>query len=69
MEINTVGQLKNLIKDLDDDFKLDINIMTLVPPEELIKSPYPWSREDGRIEFHDIGYSDKVICFGVFKKN
>jgi len=65
MKLNTIGQLKKL----DDDFKLEINIMNEVSEEELINSryPYPWLKEDGYIEYHDTGYSDRVVCFGVYK--
>lgn len=70
MEIKTIGQLRKVIDHLDDDFRLEIRIMTEIPKEELVKSmyPYPWRHEDGKLEFHDIGYSDKVICFGVHKE-
>lgn len=69
-KINTIGQLKELIKNIDDNFKLEIDIMNLIPDEQLIQMsyPYPWSREDAYIEYHDTGYSDKVVCFGVYRK-
>jgi hypothetical protein len=69
MKIETIGQLKKLISSMDDDFKLEINIMTEIPEEELINSryPYPWRKIDGYIEYHDTGYSDKVVCFGIYQ--
>ena len=70
MEIKTIGQLKDIIKRFDDDFKLEVDIMIEIPEEELIKSrwPYPWRKEDGRLEFNDVGYSENVVCFGVYRK-
>lgn len=69
-KIETIGQLRELIKNMDDDFKLEVDIMTLIPDEDLAQMiyPYPWIREDAYIEYHDTGYSDKVVCFGVYKK-
>ena len=68
MEIKTLGDFRRLTKDLDDDFKFDIHIMKEVPEEELVKRryPYPWDMYDGRMEFHDIGYSDKDFCIGIY---
>ena len=69
MEIKTLGDFRRLTKDLDDDFKFDVRIMKEVPKEELVKRiyPYPWDMIDGRIEFHDIGYSDKDFCIGIYE--
>lgn len=70
MEIKTLGDFRRLTKDLDDDFKFDVRIMKEVPKEELTERlyPYPWDMIDGRIEFHDIGYSDKDFCIGIYEK-
>ena len=67
--IRTLGDFRRLTKNLDDDFKLDVRIMKEVPKEELKQRlyPYPWDMIDGRIEFHDIGYSDKDFCIGVYE--
>lgn len=68
--IKTVGDLRKIINDLDDDYKLDIRIMKEIPEKELIsrRYPYPWEMIDGYLEFHDIGYSDKELCIGVYEK-
>lgn len=70
--ILTVGDLRKVIADLDDDFTIEMRVRTRVSNEELAKRsyPYPFDTEyiDG-IEFDDIGYSDKVICFGVETNN
>lgn len=70
MEIKTIGDFKRLTKDLDDDFKIDVRIMRKVPEEELKNRhyPYPWDMCDGRIELHDISYSDKDFCIGIYSK-
>lgn len=69
MEIKTLGDFRRLTKDLDDDFKLNIRIMKKVSEEELTKRsyPYPWDVYDGRMEFHDIGWSDKDFYIGIYE--
>jgi len=66
--IKTLGDFRRLTKDLDDDFAIDFCVSIRVPEEELKKRryPYPYDTEyfDG-FEFVDVGYSDKVACFGV----
>lgn len=68
-KIETVGELRELLKDLDDDYKLDIRIMKAIPEKDLKGSsyPYPWNMIDGYLEFQDIGYSDKELCLGVYE--
>lgn len=68
--IKTVGELRKILNDLDDDYKLDIRIMKKIPEKELIRKgyPYPWKMIDGYLEFQDIGYSDKELCIGVYEK-
>lgn len=67
--IKTLGDFRRLTASLEDDFKIDIRIMKEVPEEELKGRlyPYPWDMIDGRMEFHDIGYSDKEFCVGVYE--
>lgn len=69
MEVNTIGDLKKLINNHDDDFRIEMNIMTEISEEQLKGSlyPYPYIHEKARLEYHDTGYSDKVVCFGVYK--
>ena len=68
-KIETVGELRELLKDLDDDYKLDIRIMKAIPEKELKNSsyPYPWEMIKGYLEFQDIGVSDKELCLGVYE--
>lgn len=68
--IHTIGELKKLIANMDDDFTLEIDYMIEIPNEELVKTryPYPWRRKECKLEYHDTGYSDKVVCFGVYDK-
>lgn len=70
MDIKTIGDFRRLTQDLDDDFKIDVRIMREVPEEELKNRsyPYPWDMFDGRLEFQDIGYSDKEFCIGVYER-
>jgi hypothetical protein len=70
MDIKTIGDFRRLTQNLDDDFKLDVRIMKEVTEEELKnrRYPYPWDMFDGRLEFHDIGYSDKEFCIGVYEQ-
>ena len=67
--IETVGELRKILNDLDDDYKLDIRIMKAIPEKELKNSsyPYPWDMIDGYLEFQDIGVSDKELCLGVYE--
>lgn len=66
--IKTLGDFRKLTEDLDDDFAIEFRVRTRVPEEELKnrRYPYPYDTEyfDG-FEFDDVGYSDKVACFGV----
>ena len=68
MKIKTIGELKELIKDMDDDYSIEMRIRTRVSDEEIIKRQYPYPFDtdyvDG-IEYDDTGVSDKVVCFGV----
>lgn len=68
MKIKTIGELKNLIAKLDDDFVIEFRVRRKLTDDELknLKYPYPYETEyfEG-IEFDDIGYSDKELCLGV----
>ena len=68
-KIETVGELRELLKDLDDDYKLDIHIMKAITEKGLKGSRYPYPCEmiDGYLEFQDIGVSDKELCLGVYE--
>lgn len=68
-KVETVGELRELLKDLDDDYKLDIRIMKAIPEKDLKGSRYPYPCEMiyGYLEFQDIGVSDKELCLGVYE--
>ena len=42
--IKTVGQLRRILKDFEDNFKLEMDYMILMTDEQLSKMsyPYPW---------------------------
>jgi hypothetical protein len=67
MKIKTIGDLKSLIKNLDDFFEIEMRVRKAISEERLntMSYPYPWDSENGNLEFDDIGYSDKVVCFSV----
>ena len=68
-KIETVGELRKILNDLEDNYKLDIHIMKAIPEKELKGSRYPYPCEmiDGYLEFQDIGVSDKELCLGVYE--
>jgi hypothetical protein len=72
MKIKTIGELKNLIKDMDDDYSIKMSIRTRVPDDEITKRlyPYPFDIEliDG-IEYDDKSVSEKIISFSVEQYN
>lgn len=70
MKIKTVGDFRRVTENLSDDFKLDVIVMEEVPEEELRNRlyKYPWDMFTAELEFQDIGYSDKQLCIGVYKK-
>jgi hypothetical protein len=64
--INNIGTLKKRTESLDDDFCIEMRVRTKLSDEELMNSCSPYKTEYFiGFEFDDIGYSDKVICFGV----
>ena len=68
MQIKTIKDLKELIKDMDDDYSIEFRVRTKISNEECAKRayPYPFDTEYGEgFEYDDTGVSDKVVCFGV----
>ena len=63
--IKTVGDLRKILNNLDDDYKLDIRIMKEIPEEELAgrSYPYPWNMIDGYLEFQDIDGKKHTLKF------
>lgn len=66
-KVETVGELRKILNDLDDDYKLDIRIMKAIPEKELKNSCYSWEMIEGYLEFQNIGVSDKELCLGVYE--
>ena len=66
--IITLGDFRRLTADLPDDFTIDFRVRKRVPEDELAKRRYPYPYDTDYfegVEFDDVGWSDKVICFGV----
>lgn len=62
--VNKVSELKNILKGFND-YSLDIHIIERKSDEEHKNT----NISTGKLEFHDIGYSDKVICFGIYENS
>ena len=71
MKITNIKELRELIKDLDDDYSIEMRIRTKLSDDEIIKSKYLYPYKTQYIngfEYDDIGVSDKVLCIGVESK-
>jgi hypothetical protein len=64
MIIKTAGQLKKLLQKVDDDFAIDLNFYELIENW----NGFPYKRIKCNLEFDDMGYSEKTICFGAYMK-
>jgi len=64
--IKTVGQLRDIIKNLEDDYKIELRVRRHLTDEELknLAYPYPYETKNCILEFDDVGVSDKVLCLG-----
>jgi hypothetical protein len=71
MKIKTVGQLRDIIKDLDDDFNIELRVRRRLKDDELKNClyPYPYETKYTTLEFDDIGWSDKDLCLGCEPEN
>lgn len=69
--IKTVGDLRRVIANLSDDFKIEMRIRRKLTDDELkqMPYPYPYETEYSTLEFDDIGYSDRELCLGVERKD
>lgn len=67
--IKTIGELKEAINNIDDDFTIDVRIVRELSEEELKGSryPYPYEYSKANIEIGDIGYSDKDVFINVYE--
>lgn len=66
--IKTVGDIRKLIESLPDDFEIEMRLVRELTEEEALKRnpqyPYPFVTDyEASLNFDDIGYSDKVVCF------
>lgn len=67
-KIKTIGDLRKIIDDMDDDFMIEMRVRTKVSDEELAKRQYkyPYDTEYfNGFEIDDICTSDRVLCLGV----
>ena len=67
-KIKTIGDLRKIIDGMDDDFMIEMRVMSKVSDEELAKRQYkyPYDTEYfNGIEMDDICTSDRVLCLGV----
>ena len=69
--IKTLGQFREITKNLTDDYEIEMRIRRKLTPDELkdMPYPYPYETEYTTLEFDDIGVSDKVLCLGVERTN
>ena len=68
MYITTIGELRDNIKDLSDDFKIELRVNKEIPNDILKNMSYPYPYESTHyrgFEFDDVGYSDKIYCISV----
>ena len=65
--IRTIGELKKVIANIDDDFTINARIVRELSEEELSGSnyPYPYEYTKANLEIGDIGYSDKDVFINV----
>ena len=65
--IKTIGELKEAINNIADDFTIDVRIVRELSEEKLKGSryPYPYEYSKANIEIGDIGYSDKDVFINV----
>lgn len=72
-KIRTVGELRRIIKDLSDDYEIEMRIRRKLSDDEIIEFanrygriiPYPYETKYTELEFDDVGVGDKVLCLGV----
>ena len=67
MKIKTVGELRELISNLSDDYKIEVRVRKELDMETVVKSnyPYPYKTFYTELQFDDVGVSDKVLCIGA----
>lgn len=65
--IKTIGELKEAIANIDDDFTITTQIVRELSEEELKDSayPYPYEYTKANLEIGDIGYSDKDVFINI----
>lgn len=76
MEVKNVGQLREIIENLSDDYEIEMRVRRKLSDDEVRELhnkygriyPYPYETQYVELEFDDIGVSDKVLCLGVTYK-
>lgn len=66
MAITTVRELKGILSNLEDDYKIELRVRRRMTDKELIGTiyPYPFKTIYTELEFDDVGVSDRVLCLG-----
>lgn len=73
MEIKTLGQFREITKNLPDNYEIEMRIRRRISDEEMKELadkygriyPYPYETDYSTLEFDDVGVSDRVLCLGV----
>ena len=73
MEIKTLGQFREITKNLPDDYEIEMRIRRRISDEEMKELadkygwiyPYPYETDYFTLEFDDVGVLDRVLCLGV----
>ncbi|MDY6845406.1 MAG: hypothetical protein SVW57_15115 [Thermodesulfobacteriota bacterium] len=63
----TVGDLRKILKNLEDDYRIELRVRRRLTDEEVKKIclyPYPYVTVYTDLEFDDVGVSDRVLCLG-----
>lgn len=68
MRIKTVGDLRSMIEDLEDDYTIEMSVNRNVPVDVVNRLNY-WccidtDRQDG-FKFEGVGVGDKELCISV----
>ena len=61
-----VGELKQIINNLEDDYDIELRVRKKMTREEIkdLIYPYPYKTENTELVFDDVGVSDRVLCLG-----
>lgn len=68
MKIKTVGELRSMIEDLDDDYTIEMSVERKVPKTVIDRLRYFCAIDSDcqkGFEFEDIGVGDKELCLSI----